>query len=441
MDTNVDISNLADIRRTQSEWKQTQGKPLAWRAWITAILILVLAGTLAACSGTSGNGGDANEPPDEPPTSPQSLKFTYPYNGQQDVPLGTQIVATFASAVTSNTDAFALVSASGQTQPISVTQDSNQQNIYRIQPVAQPSSGNPVKLAPETTYKVQLNGKTKFRFTTRPTPTRPAGAQGFKVVARTPGTSNPVTGVTLPFTEFNTIRLVLSAPVDESTVQKGVTFLFKDGSGQTVKGNLTALGHYISFDPKKDLTADKTYTLTLTTGVESAFGAALNHKYTDTLTPLDTGRESTLRAAVRPSGSLSSLPDNPLSGTPTNLAVIDSFLIGVNKSPTVKPQPLGGVKTILAEGNQALFGNINPGIIPAGQRVGLKNVDLKLSGTVDTPITSGTVVSTFINDADVYLLPNQLRKGDAPTAVRLRFDLAISTLASAPPGTRQNITQ
>src|SRR5699024_9666588 len=117
-----------------------------------------------------------------------------------------------------------------------------------------------------------------------------------------------------------------------------------------------------------------------------------------------------------------------------------SHLIGVNRQAVIDGPP-GGVSTTLAEGSLELFGKINPAVIRAGQQVRLSNVALKLSGVVDTPIISGPVASTFINDVDVYLMANQLRDGVEPTAVRLRFDMAISTVIEAAAGTSENVIQ
>lgn len=436
--------------------QQPANKRSQWRAWPTATLVLTLVFMLSACSDLSSNGGDGDEPKG-PPASPQSLKFTYPYNGQQDVVRGTQIVATFGTAVTDDLSGFVLVdmTGSGDAPAIEVVQDSNQPNIYRITPVD--AAGHTVDLAAETTYQVSLNGDTLFRFTTRPVAGRPAGEEGFKVVARTPGTTNPVTGVVLPFTEFNAIRLRLSGPVDPSTVVKGETFTFTTG-GEPVDGRLTALGRYITFDPLNDLDSGKTYTLTLnapvtagdgadTAGVVSQFGAPLAGTYTDVLTPLDTGEETQQVLRVEPTAQdAASLPDNPLNGLATNVAVIKSQLIGVNKQPAFNATNRGGLATTLAEGtleNPAtpIEDTVFPGVVRAGQKVQLQRLDLKLAGVVDTPVTSGPIDGVFVNDVDVYLLANQLRKGVQPTAVRLRFDLGVANQLIAPAGTPESIIQ
>lgn len=422
--------------------RQASGKTLAQLVLMAAALF-----TLSACS--SSGGGD--EAPEGSPAGPNSLVFTYPFNGQQDVVRGTQIVAKFGTPVTNVPESgaddggFNMVVLDAEGNPvrnvrIDVEQDDDQPNIYRIDAVD--GGGDPVKLAAETTYLVKLNDRRLFRFTTRPVQGRPAGDEPFKVLVRTPGgenAANPVTGVTLPFTEFNSIRLRLSAPVDPTTVKKGKTFFFTDASGTPIPGRLTALGRYITFDPFEDLDSTKTYTLRLTEDVQSAFGASLV-PFTDTLTPLDTGNETKQSLLVKPTGPLKSLPDNPLNGRTTNVAVIQSQLIGKNKQVASNPA-LGGLTTVLAEGGMPGFGTALPAVIRAGQRVQLSKLSLELSGVVDTPITSGPIKAVFINDVNVYLLANQLRAGKTPTAVRLRFDVAISTKITAPRGSKGNVIQ
>src|SRR5699024_5694548 len=120
----------AGANDTISTCEPTPGTNQPRRHWIVVMLALALVAMLSACSNTSGNGGDGDEPKG-PPADPHSLAFAYPYNGQQDVPRGTQIVANFGTAVTSDVNQFGLQSADGTAQPIDVVQDDNQPDIYR----------------------------------------------------------------------------------------------------------------------------------------------------------------------------------------------------------------------------------------------------------------------------------------------------------------------
>lgn len=426
--------------------RNTSPAPRAhFKTFATIALTAAMFALLPACS--SGDGGNNGN---DGPGGEKGLAFTYPYNGQQDVVLDTQISVNFAGELDSGNESGLTLIAnpdadSPQTTEIEIVADDNQPGIFRIQPAE--------RLLPETTYSVRATqdissgftsvaeGEDLFTFTTRPQSGRPTEGP-FEVVFSTATDTNPETDTQLVFTEFNALRLRFSEPVDSSTIQNGDGFTFTDSDGNGVPGRLTALGRYLTFDPTEDLDSEQTYTVTLTEDVISAFGKTLEGGYSDTITPVDTGETATQNLTVEPSAaSLDALPDNPLNGLTTNNVVIQSQLIGMNNQLASNADSRDGLLTTLAEPGLEAFGATIPAVIRGGQKFQTTGLDLQLNGEIDTPVMSGPIDVNLINDVDVYLMANQLRNVETPTAVRLRFDLGIGTQINAASGTPENFIE
>lgn len=409
-----------------------------------SLVLAAMATTMTACS--SGGGGDNGVEP-EPESS--GAVFAYPYNGQQDVTLDSQIAVKFGQGLSGDANkalALRAGSSSADNTSATISADSDGSNdqagILTIAP-----DGD---LKPDTTYYIVATqnlsgtqfgkGDTLVQFTTGPIPGRPAASDKLEVVETTPGNVNPVTSDKSVFTEFNSVRVVFSEPVQASSVVKGDSFKFTNAAGDEVPGRLTVVGHRLTFDPSDDLTPGD-YTLTLSQDIESKYGKSLSG-YSETKTVLDAGQMSTENLTVKPSSdNVGDLPDNGLDGGPINLVTIGNQLIGLNKQPAMNVPARKGLKTTLAEGDQPGFGNTIAATIRGGQKFQLTPLNLKLDGAVPTPINSGPIQVQFANDADVYLKANDLNNVTEPTAVRLRFDLAISTLIEASADQKTSIIQ
>lgn len=418
-------------------------KPPVSKPILAAISASILAAaTLSAC--TSGGGGD-NGNNTVAPDDTQGLNFTFPYNGQQDVTLNTQISLTFPGKLSGDVgDALSvhMDSANGPVaEGVKIVPDEDQDGIVRIT--------HEMPLAPKTTYYVVTDdtlkagashfnaGDTLFQFTTRSMSGRPSKGD-FRVTEASPGDTNPVTGRTTVFTQFNTIHIAFSEAVDPSTVVDGSTFHFTDSSGQEIPGRLTVSGHELTFDPTDDLPAGN-YTLALTDDVTSAFGKSLNSFSVDRHV-LSAGKTVEQNTTISPSSDTASdLPDNTLNGKPINLVDIATQLIGHNLQPARNSPQRQGVLTTLAQPGMPGFDDVIPATIRAGQKFELTPLSLKLNGKVPTPIVSGPIQVEFSSDANVYLQSNDLRNVITPTSIRLRFDLGIGTLVGGSPGSPENI--
>ncbi|WP_123630952.1 Ig-like domain-containing protein [Salinisphaera orenii] len=441
----------------------------SWPTRVGAIVLMSAAGlVLPACS--SGSGGDNGDPNPREDVTPTGLAFSYPFDGQQDVLLDTQMVVKFAGDV-GDVPADALVlryeddDGDTVTQPLTVrADDDDEADQAGILCLALGSDveledgrddfclqGGP-DLRPDTDYAVVASstiadsgtsfedGQTLFRFTTRPAEGRPAPGD-FRVTSVTPGDTNPETGDQSLFTEFNAIRVIFNEPLDPATV---------DGDSFTVTGpddediddaRVTALGRYIVFDPSEDLEPGD-YTIAWSSDITSRFGKSLEADSVErTVLSVGDSLDQTLTIERDTTGTdIDELPDNNLNGLATNNVEIGSQLIGSNDQPVLSPDDVDsraglirtGIETTLAEPGLSGFGDVFPAVIRAGQRFQLKGLTLELGGEIATPIDpSGPIDVNFINDVSVYLSGNDYRNIETPTAVRLRFDLGIGTLITA----------
>ena len=410
-----------------------------------AALFIAAAAVLPACS--SGGGGDNGESNPRSEVTAGGLNFTYPFNGQQDVLLDTLMVVNFDGSVSGDvSDALELQVDGSTAQPgITVERDADRPNILRLVPNG--------PLLPNRDYSVVATqalsggttrfdaGSTLFTFRSRPAEGRPADG-AFQVTTVTPGETNPETNRQSVFTQFNAIRVILNEPVDPATVNNQ-TFTVEGPDGAVTDARLTALGRYIVFDPNEDL-APGNYTVSWTDGITSVFGKSLTagSQQRTVLTLGDQPTDQTLVIEEDSSADdVTDLPDNILTGLPINNVNILSQLIGSNDQPVLgsgdanaNPPIRNRVATTLATPGTAGYGDVIPAVIRAGQKFQLKGLKLFLGGEeagVETPIDSGPIDVNFINDVSVYLMSNDYRNVETPTAVQLRFDLGIGTLVTA----------
>lgn len=413
------------------------------------LAVLGLATLLVACH------HDVTDPTQPLPPTKSGLEFTYPINGQQNVLRKTQIAIAFPKAVQGNVaQGFKLVANPGTDQArdvkVEAEADNNQPDIVRLH-LPKPNQDSPLRtpLKPNTSYAVQATthlvsgntvfnaGNTLFRFTTRPLDGRPAD-KPFQVTSHRGDGNDP-----FPFTQFNTLRLTFNEPVDPSTVtlanasNPNGTFSVTDSSGKYVPGRLVALGRFLSFDPKNELKANETYTVTLASSddgnkandVRSVFGGALKAGTSFTVKPVSVGHVAEQNLIIEPTNrNQARLPDNPLNGKKTNLASLSSQLIGSYKLSVLPNPQRGGLIAKLAEpSSDPRYMGTFPAIVPTGQQFDLSGLHLKLGGGVDTPIVANGIKASFIDGVDIYMMGNSLRNVSKPTMVHMRFDLALGT--------------
>src|SRR5215510_2290635 len=222
-------------------------------------LILVVA-MAAACSSATAPLATA-----EP-----GVVYTYPLDGQLDVPLGARVVVTFSDPV----DPGAVGACSGTGAEVTgaiclVGPDGPVDATAQVVGDGKTVQFAGVAFAPGTKYTVYARPAVApaaknlpatgplLRFTTRSTQPRAAPPAVIAVNGAAPTTPEGFR----PMFESSTIRLVFSEPLDPRTVVlgPGAIELVDMMSGQKVPATLLAGGIHVSIDPNVDLVAGKPY--------------------------------------------------------------------------------------------------------------------------------------------------------------------------------------
>lgn len=365
--------------------------------------------------------------PNPPPAAPgPGVIFSYPRDGQYDVPLGARVLITFSGAPVAGKVATAIhLTSNGAAVAISPTVD-----------------GNTVVFAPGftagTDYEVtvdaaildgatNLDGSTPlFSFHTRSTSVIAGRAPTVLTVNGTP----PGTDAPLPFLDEATIRVLFSEPLDATTVD-GSSVQLLDAAGNAVPGALTVHDVHLTFDPDATLTAGQTYTLSLSSAVHDSGGEALT-AVTFPLTPKQTaaadGTTYEQHLTITPPwADAATQPRSTIGAMPANSNFLSSQLVGDNTLGVMA----GGLTATL--GDPGAFGGPIPMIIKKGQRLDLTSMQIRYGGVLEAGLQTGTVHFTLLSDANGFLTRNPFRPAGqlpddatAPVVVDLTMDALIS---------------
>jgi hypothetical protein len=378
--------------------------------------------------------------------------FTFPENGQVDVPVGARLIVTLSGAVqgtpsnvcTASSDGgliagdVCLIGPNGP-QATTLSISGSLQNILVLQPVS--------NLLPGGSYSVFVNpgvlggsatnlpsSGPLFSFTARQD-SMLSGVQATVVAIndQDPAVFEPDgPAPSLPFVSFMSVRAVFSEPVDPSTFVLGQTVRFAavgaGGALTDVPGQLYVDDIHLTFDPTDDLDPGTTYQLQLNPGLMDLGGEPLQTPLQFLFHPLAASATGTVypqTLAVTPPGSASGVHGaiSALSGQPTNSIDVHSPLIG----QPVLASLAGAIQSTLAD--PSAFGGPIPLTIRAGQRLDLSPLAISLGGAVPTPYASGTLHMIFLTDANGIIRRNPYRPADtepddttAPVSVDFTFD-------------------
>lgn len=401
------------------------------------ILVVLMALFLAACGGeeqeVSFNWDRA------------SLIYSYPADGQAEVPLNAPLVLRYSDALTTD-DPLAEISLEtqgGVPVPVSAALSADGRSI-----VITPDE----PLTPATAYV--LNGGDQdtdlggpffpedgIAFTSR---INPDGAgQGartddvFRVARMIPD------GDTMPLMDFSSLRLQFTQPVDRGSLEygdpgAGASVSLLDDAGMPVAANVIASGPYLTIDPVNDLTPGNAYELVLTDELKSTLGNDLVPGDYGSLSviPEDSGVGATLvqEAPVSNDDPAQQCgPDtagdrlSPLTGEPVNCVPIASLLLGNRTSS----QQQGDVFAELASLNR--YPEMTPLRIGRGSLLRGASVDVNVAGEVPVRFASGDastgeITVKFVSDANGYMFRNPYSDADdAPRHIRLWMDVAMNT--------------
>lgn len=365
-------------------------------------------------------------------TAEPGVVFSFPIDGQRDVPLGSRIVVTFSDPVaksalgacTADSGAFCLVGPNG---PIDATAEVVGDGRSVEFAAANLEEGTEYKLfvrsalAPDA-KNLPVTGPF-VTFTTRSK--RPRAAAPTVIAVNGGAPASPASF--RPMFETSTIRLVFSEPLDPRTVTNvtGSVELFDTVTRMPVPSTVIASGVHVAVDPKTDLTAGTAYELRLGNRLLDLGGQPLAST-TITLTPSNSRGTQTIPQVLRTRQKGDPGPERSRSGAEPNVATFDKPLIGKETSkllPAALAAELGDPKAL---GGPIAF------TLRKGQRMKLSGLDVKLGGEISVGLTTGDILIELLTDAggrlyrNPHQLPDQRPENErAPLYVDLSMDVAI----------------
>ncbi|HEY3807741.1 MAG TPA: Ig-like domain-containing protein [Kofleriaceae bacterium] len=386
-------------------------------------LALVVTSAIGACSS-----------PSSVSSAPPGVVFTYPVDGQVDVPTGANVLVTLSDPVDSTalackangstpTGGFCLIGPNGPVAAMpSVSGDNLTVSYAGLTMDAGASYAIYVgaDLAPTAQ---NLPSGPLAAFTTRST--RPKAAAPMLVAINGGDPANPESF--RPMLEATTIELLFSEPLDPRSVVLGAgAFELLDATNTEVPAAIYSDGIHVAIDPTTDLTAGASYTLRVGSQVKDESGQAMTAA-TATLTPHDSLAGSTpITQMLRTRGSGDPGTASSRLGVTTNTMAVDSPLIGSN-SASFETSVLA---TELGDPN-ALGGPI-AFTIRRGQRLSTTGLTVALGGQVPVGLSTGDIYIELLTDASGRLFRNPHQDPSqspdnqrAPLYAEMTLDLAV----------------
>lgn len=410
-------------------------------------LALVPAILLAAC------GGDQQQINNDA-SSPGSVVYSFPADGQSTVSPEADIVLRFSDAITDEApeSKIQLTNDQGPVAYTLTTTDGGKSLI--LSPDAPLSLGSdfnisfsePLDAGSRPIGTPNAVGADGIQFSTRAGFT---GIQsldslqsGFAVTNMIPSAD----GFFKPM-DFSSFRLTLSQPVHPDWKAMGGSIRLLDSQGSEVASDVYVDGRYLTLDPciaeTRDacgmpgdiLTPGETYTLDIG-ALPSLSGETLD--YSAQFSPKDTSPTVILYQETIDSGLLAGTEPqrSVLNGQIINGVSLNSVLQGT----TDVSQQTGALYAELAYGPSFPGDEPVPLRVPKGSLLESSSLDVKVNGTVPVldPATgtiqkTGAIKVTMLTDATGYLYPNPYSdSAEAPRHVKLFMDVSMNTEAPQP---------
>ena len=396
------------------------------------LVAIATATTAAAC------GDDASRPE----TAVPGVVFTFPADGQLDVPTGTRVVVTFSEPVAQGAlggcsadgaGGLCLVGPSGPVAAMpAVVGDGKTVEI--------PSG----KLEPGATYELHVGSALApfaqnlpgsgplVRFRTRATRTRAAAPAVIAVNGSDPARLGEPG--TRPMFETSTIQLVFSEPLDPRSVAAAPGSVELLAGGTAVPATVIAQGIHVAIDPRADLTPGTTYQLRLGGLIADLGGQALAPVSFDLVPQRSRGPDGPIPQVLRTRLAGDPGPAASRAGAEPNVIVLDKPLIG-------RELVQMGRSVLAAElSDPAALGGPIAFTIRRGQRLTASGLDVKLGGQIPVGLSTGELQIELLTDGGgrMYRNPHQAAEqrpnnDRAPLYVELSLDLAV--FATDPTGT------
>lgn len=415
-------------------------------------LALIPALLLAACGGEEQN---------VTKTTPGSVVYSYPADGQTGISPASDIVIRFSHAITEDeADLKNKILVTDGSTPVDFT-------------VTKVDGGHSLKLTPATALNLGTDYAVTFRepllagdarTIATPNARLAEGIQfstrgGFTGIANLDNSASDFAVASLipaPNGEFqpmnfSTFRLVLTHPVHPDWQAMGGEIRLENAAGETVPATVLVDGRRITVDPctvdaremcgtKADtLTAGEQYTLKIQNLPSHTSGGNLN--FSEQFTARETGPTVVLYQEVIDSGLLagsgeSGARKSRLNGQIINGVTLNSVLQGI-AGPS---QQTGGLFAELAYAPSFDADEPLPLRVPKGSVLTSSSLDVRINGSV--PVidpttgqlqTTGDIKVTMLSDATGYLSPNPYTDDlNAPRHVKLFMDVSMNTEAAQP---------
>lgn len=380
------------------------------------LFVVACIASLAACGADSDKREVESRYQQEWQQLKASLVYTYPAKQQIEVPTHSPVVLHFSSDITESDASIEYdlaITAEGKSVPYTITKPSNRTLMIEVEGGLDPRTAYEVSI-PEIDLAIGTTKASTLAFETKGLVEGPRSAVAgdtFEVVRTIPDGNN------FPVVDFATFRVQFSDVLDTRSVEYGNTVSLTDGSGNVVDAHVLVKGHYLTIDPKADLTPGASYTLSITDGVRNKAGdqvAARNYAFT----ALNTAPRERLVQEV-PAGGMTS----PLTGRLINMIPMASVLLGED----TETQSSGNLLVELAYAVN--FPDEMPIRVPRGTLLeAAELVPVLIGGGVDAGFNSGDVRITFISDATGYMIPNpHSTADDAARNIHLFMDVGVST--------------
>ncbi|MGB0075500.1 MAG: Ig-like domain-containing protein [Terracidiphilus sp.] len=311
--------------------------------------ILIFSGLMVAgCGGGNSGSGTGTTPP---PTAP-TVMATTPASGATGVTVTSMVTATFSQAMnaaTISSSTFTLATASGAVT--GTVAYSSATNSATFTPSANLSYGTQytatITTGATNSSGTALAANDGWSFTTVAAPT-PA------VTAVTPTSAS--TGVAIT----SVVTASFSEAMNASTIS-GSTFTLTPQGGAAVSANVTysSNAEIATLAPLSPLAYNTQYTATLTTGVQSAQGAALAANYTWNFTTA---------AAPPPAPTVTSVtPASNATGAAVNTSISATFSEAMNSATMIPGNftltgPGGAVTGTVSYNSTTQTATFDPGV-------------------------------------------------------------------------------
>lgn len=396
------------------------------------------------------------------PNPGAALIYAYPADGMVDLPTGSKMVLTFstsinAAALSADCDLvgdnyvgpICLADSEGQLVDLSAAVLTNRGRTLTFS-MKNLREGEEYRLwmTNDIARRVVNLGQEGpvVTFRTRQYATLPnASPEVLAINMEKPEVYLPDSGVEgrFPFMDFAPVRLTFTEPLVQTSVQYGSTVslvhLLRDeqgeltGESELVEVNMLSERQYITLDPRTDLIGGETYQVTLS-GIQDFDEtpvADVTYEFVPLLSKASVEDENPeIRQLMKADPTLgeAGYPSiSRLHGEPLNQFNLETVALGTTRVDT-KPVTLEGWL-----GRPSQFPDATPVVARAGQQLRITGIDpIKLGGEVDTKISSGDIIGTFVTDVTGFLTKNPYRPDGvnpdddlAPLHVYMDFDLAM----------------